>query len=332
MRPEAGGDVPARRLRVLTWHEHGSYLQYLARAPHDFYLPVRPGRPAGYAGRGRASWPPNLIEVDAEDVPSLELDVVLSQSHRNWTVDRPELLSARQRRLPHVHLEHDPPRTNPTETRHPAAGEADLIVHCTPFNALMWDAGPTPTAVVPHGVPIPEGVRWSGELARGLVVVNDLATRGRRLGRDVFERVREDVPLDLVGMRSKALGGLGEIPHEELPAFAARYRFLFNPIRWTSLGLAVLEAMALGMPVVALATTEHAVAVENGVSGFTETDVDALVGRMRLLLADRREAARLGAGAQLRVRRRYSIDRFAADWDSVLRAAAAGRTAREAAA
>lgn len=38
--------------------------------------------------------------------------------------------------------------------------------------------------------------------------------------------------------------------------FAARYRFLFNPIRYTSLGLAVIEAMMIGMPVVALGTTD----------------------------------------------------------------------------
>ena len=42
------------RLRVLTWHVHGSYLSYLARANVDFYLPVKPGRPEGYGGRASA--------------------------------------------------------------------------------------------------------------------------------------------------------------------------------------------------------------------------------------------------------------------------------------
>ena len=319
-----------RRLRVLTWHVHGSYLQYLARAPHDFHLPVKPGRPQGYAGRGHPAWPQNLIEVDADDVPRLDLDLVLSQSHRNWLEDRPALLAEYQLALPQLHLEHDPPRESPTDTRHPAAGEADLIVHCTPFNALMWDCGETPTAVVDHGVPDRADVRWTGELERGLVVVNHLAKRGRRLGLDVFERVRAQVPIDLVGMGSEELGGLGEIPHADLPAFAARYRFLFNPIRWTSLGLAVLEAMMLGMPVVALATTEYAAAIENGVSGYVDTDVDALVARMHELLADPNHAARLGAGARARTQQRFSIERFAADWDRVLREAASAATQRAA--
>ena len=34
-----------KTMRVLTWHVHGSYLYYLAHAPHDFYVPVKEGRP-----------------------------------------------------------------------------------------------------------------------------------------------------------------------------------------------------------------------------------------------------------------------------------------------
>ncbi len=316
--------MPAdERLRVLTWHVHGSYLQYLAHAPHDFYLPVMRGRP-GYGGRGASYWPDNLMEVVAEDVPEVELDCVLFQSHENYLADQQELLSPDQRELPRVFVEHDPPRQHPTDTRHPVDDPDVLLVHVTAFNELMWDSGRTPTVVIEHGVAVPNGVRYRGDVERGLVVVNNLAARGRRLGGDVFERVRREIALDLVGMGSEELGGLGEVPHAELPAFAARYRFLFNPIRYTSLGLAVCEAMSLGMPVVALATTEYATAIENGVSGYVDTRVEALVERMHSLLRDPHEARRLGEGAKRRARERFSVERFAADWDRVLRRAVAG--------
>ena len=307
------------RLRVLTWHVHGSYLQYLAHAPHDFYVPVKPGRPEGYGGRGADYWPENVIDVPADDVRNTELDCVLFQSHRNYRQDQYELLSSEQRAVPRIFLEHDPPRESPTDTRHPVDDRDVLLVHVTPFNDLMWDSGRTPTLVIDHGVTVPPDVRYSGELDRGLVVVNNLGRRGRRLGRDIFERVRREIPLDLVGMGAEELGGLGEVPHRELPAFAARYRFLFNPIRYTSLGLAVCEAMLLGMPVVALATTEYATAIDDGVSGYVDTDVDTLVERMRSLLADPAEARRLGEGARRRARARFGIERFAAEWDGALR-------------
>src|SRR5262249_9632375 len=180
----------------------------------------------------------------------------------------------------------------------PVDDPAILLVHVTPFSDLMWDSGRTPTRVIEHGVMVPEGVGYSGEIGRGLVVVNHLKRRGRRLGADVFAGVRRQVPLDLVGMGSEELGGLGEIPPPELPAFEARYRFFFNPIRYTSLGLAVLEAMMVGMPVVGLATTEMVTVVENGVSGYLDTKVEELIAHMRGLLGSPAEARRLGEGAR----------------------------------
>jgi glycosyltransferase involved in cell wall biosynthesis len=129
----------------------------------------------------------------------------------------------------------------------------------------------------------------------------------------VFARAAAAVPLDLVGM-----GAPRELAPQDLPGVVARYRFLFNPVRYTSLGMAVCEAMMLGMPVVALATTEHAVAVRDGVCGYASTDVDELIERMRELLADRRLAARLGEGARAHARERFSLERFAGEWTAVL--------------
>jgi hypothetical protein len=308
-----------RRLRVLTWHIHGSYLYYLVQARHEFFVPVKPGRPAGYGGRaGSFSWPDSLHEVPAEAVRDLGFDCILFQSGKNYLEDQYEILTAEQRRLPRIYLEHDPPREHPTDTRHLVDDLNVLLVHVTAFNDLMWDSGRTPTRVIEHGVVVPEDVGFNGELERGLTVINGLASRGRRLGADIFERVRRVVPLDLAGIDSARLGGLGDIPLPLLPQLESRYRFFFNPIRYTSLGLAVCEAMMLGMPIIGLATTEMATTVENGVSGYVDTSVDRLIEHMRELLADAGEARRLGEGARRAARERFGIERFARDWDQAL--------------
>ena len=309
-----------RPLRILTWHVHGNYLWYLSHVPHEIFLPVRPGRPPGYGGRGETfTWADNVYEVPAEDVAGLDLDCVVTQSQENWARDRHEVLSPAQLELPVIHVEHDPPRESPTDTRHPVDEPDVLLVHVTAFNDLMWDSGRTPTRVIEHGVVVPDGVRYTGELDRGIVVVNGLRRRGRRLGADVFERARKEVPLDLVGMFAEEMGGVGEVPPPELAAFVARYRFFFHPIRWTSLGLAACEAMMLGVPIVALATTEMSTVVDNGVSGWIDTSVDRLIEHMRRLLADPGEARRLGEGARKTALERFSIDRFVADWDAAFR-------------
>ncbi len=187
-----------RRLNILTWHTHGSYLYYLSHVPHEFHVLSKPGRPPGYGGRcspfpfGR-----NVHDLPAEQARKQEFDCILFQEDHHWEKDQYEFLTPAQRALPRIYLEHDPPgiavtgaaaprRAWPTDTRHPVDDPGTLLVHVTPFNALMWDSGRTPVPVIEHGVTIPPGVRYSGELERGLTITNHLARRGRRMGADLF--------------------------------------------------------------------------------------------------------------------------------------------------
>lgn len=309
-----------KRLKILTWHTHGAYLHYLTQAPHDFYVLSKPGRPPGYGGRcGHIPWGDNVIDLPVAQAQETPFDCILFQDDDQYLQDQYLFLSEAQRRLPKIYLEHDTPREHPTDMPHPVDDPSVLLVHVTHFNALMWNNGRTPVRVIEHGVTVPEEVAYGGELARGLVAINHLRARGRRLGGDLFERAREAVPLDLVGMGSEEAGGLGEIVHARLPAFAARYRFFFHPIRYTSLGLALIEAMMVGLPIVALATTEVATVIRNGVSGYADTNVDVLIARMRELIRDPAHARTLGEGARQYARERFGIARFADDWDKAFR-------------
>lgn len=308
-----------RPIRVLTWHVHGSYLYYLSQADIEFYLPVKQGA-AGYSGRGHTfPFGPNVHDVPADEVRQREFDCVLFQSRQNYEVDQYAILSPRQQRLPQVYIEHDPPQEHPTDTRHCVDDPLVLLVHVTAFNALMWDSGRTPTKVIDHGVFIPPGVKYSGELPRGLVIVNHLRQRGRRLGADIFEQTRRKVPLDLVGMDAESLGGVGEVFPPDLPEFAAMYRFYFHSLRYTSLGLALIEAMLIGLPVVGLATTELVTVIENGKNGFIETDVERLLDPMRMLLSDPAEAQRIGEAGRRAAAERFDIRRFTRDWEATFR-------------
>ncbi|WP_426209421.1 glycosyltransferase family 4 protein [Massilia sp. TWP1-3-3] len=318
-----------RPLKILTWHTHGSYLYYLTQAPHAFYVLSKPDRPPGYAGRsGQMPWGANVHDMPADRARHEQFDCIVFQDDQQYEKDQYEFLSAQQRALPRIYIEHDPPRAHPTDMPHLVDDPNVLLVHVSHFNALMYDSARTPTRVIEHGVLVPEHVAYSGELARGLVVINHLARRGRRLGGDIFQGARAQVPLDLVGMAAEELDGLGEVAHAQLPAFAARYRFMFNPIRYTSLGLAVIEAMMVGMPVVALATTEMATVIENGQSGFIDTNPATLVTHMQALLREPLLARRLGAQARRRALERFGIARFSADWDRALRDVTGIRAAR----
>jgi len=309
--------IAMQRLKILIWHIHGSYLNTLARLDHDWYLPTKPDRPEGYGGRGPTfDLPDYMREVPAEEVHKLDLDLIIYQTPKNYFEDAYEILSPEQRALPKIYLEHNTPKPHASDTRHSIDDSDVLLVHVTYYNRLMWDNGRTPTTVIEHSVAIDPAATYRGTLERGVTVVNGMQKRPRITGYDLFLQAQAVLPLDAVGMQTEALGGLGDIPYRHLHQRMADYRFLFSPIRYTSLPLAVIEAMTIGMPVVALATTELPTVIEHGKSGYISCNPDALVEHMHYLLTHPQEARTMGAYAQTVARDRFGLERFKRNWNA----------------
>ncbi|MXV52400.1 glycosyltransferase [Pedobacter sp. HMF7647] len=306
------------RPRIFTWHIHGSYLYYLSKGNYDIYIPVKEEKSEGYYGRGETfPFGDNVHEVPVEKINDLDFDCILFQSKKNYLHDQHEILSEEKRQLPKIYLEHDPPWQHPTDARHVVDDPEVLIVHVTHFNSLMWDNNNSPFKVIEHGVTEPQA-KYTGELEKGIVVINNLPTRGRLLGLDIFLEVRKHIPLDLVGMGTEDLG-LGEVLHPQLPDFISKYRFFFNPIRYTSHGLAVCEALMLGIPVIGMATTEMPMVISNDINGYVHTDIQKLVQKMKELLQSRQMATELGAGGRKTALERFNIQRFANDWEETIK-------------
>ena len=306
-------------MRILIWHVHGSWTTAFVQGRHEYVVPVRPDR--GPDGRGRAAtwdWPRSVREVAPERLADEKIDVIILQR----PVELERLAEAWLRRrpgrdVPAVCLEHNAPQGRIDELRHWAADRRDLVVvHVTHFNDLFWDTGTTPTRVIEHGIVDP-GYRYTGELPRAAVVINEAPRRGRVTGTDLLRPLGADVPLDLFGMDAARLGGYENPPQETLHTEMARRRAYLHPIRWTSLGLSLLEAMHLGMPVVALATTEVPDAVPPE-AGVVSTRIDVLRDALRRLVDDPEQARAMGKAAREAALARYGLARFLADWDRVL--------------
>jgi hypothetical protein len=313
-------------MNILVWHVHGSWTTAFVHGEHTYLLPVVPDR--GPDGRGRAQtweWPPNAVEVTPEEAADADVDIVLLQRPHELDSLAEEWLGGRRpgRDIPTVYVEHNAPQGRINEMRHPAADRDGFVVcHVTHFNALFWDCGRTPTRVIEHGIVDP-GYRYTGEEARAAVVINEARRRARVTGTDLLERfAAAGVPVDLFGMDAGAMGGIEDVPQHRLHDEMARRRVYLHPIRWTSLGLSLIEAMHLGMPVVALATTEAPEAVP-AEAGVISTRLDTLAGAARDFLADPDRAREAGRAARAAALERYGLERFLADWDELLREVAA---------
>ena len=84
--------------------------------------------------------------------------------------------------------------------------------------------------------------------------------------------------------------------------------------------------MAIGMPIVGLATTELVTVVENGVSGYVSTDINWLIEGMQALIDDPELARRLSAGAKKQAEARFGIDRFVRDWNEAWETVMSGQS------
>jgi glycosyltransferase involved in cell wall biosynthesis len=305
-------------VNILLWHVHGSWTTAFVQGAHNYFVPVTPDR--GPDGRGRAQtweWPSSVIEVTPESAREQHIDVVLCQRPHELT----ELVEAWTGRgpggdLPAIYLEHSCPQGRIDDMRHVAADRSDLVlVHVTHFNRLFWDAGSTETAVIEHGIVDP-GYRYTGELEHAAVVVNEPLRRGRVTGTDLLERLARACRIDLFGMATEPLRG-SDVPQGELHDVMARRRVYLHPIRWTSLGLSLLEAMHLGMPVVTLQTTEAAEAVPSE-AGVCSNDLSVIEDALVCFMRDPEEARRRGKAGRAAALDRYGLERFLTDWDHLL--------------
>jgi glycosyltransferase involved in cell wall biosynthesis len=323
-------------MRILLWHVHGSWTTSFVQGGHEYLLPVTPGRGPDGLGRARTwDWPPNVREVSPAELAGTDVDIVVLQRPHELDLVRRWLGRRPGRDVPAVYVEHNTPMGNVPDTRHPMAGQDRIrVTHVTAFNELFWDCDGARTSVIDHGIVDP-GDRYTGTVLRAAVVVNDPVRRGRSVGTDLLASVAATTGADVFGMRVDRLPQALGLPsgqlrtYEDLPQHRmheelARRRVYLHTARWTSLGLSLLEAMHLGMPVVALATTEAVAAVPPG-AGVVTTRREELTRAAVAYLADGDLAAQAGRAARRHALQHYGLERFLSRWDGLLRATVAGR-------
>lgn len=304
-------------MNVLVWHVHGSWMTAFVQGRHRYHVPVVPDRGPDGLGRARTwDWPSSVVEVTPEQVADLDPDVVVVQRQRDLELLEQWCPRRLARRL--VHVEHDTPM-DLRSPRHLLADRDDvLLVHVTVVNSTLWDTGTTETCVVEHGVVDP-GLLYTGDLPVAVAAINEPERRRWVAGTDLVEQVRRSVPVDLFGMRSEPLGGV-DVAQARLHVEMARRRVYLHPFRWTSLGLALVEAMHIGMPIVALGTTEVPRILPSR-AGVVAFDGDGLAAATQHLVADSDAAREMGAAARAVALDRFGLARFLADWDVVLESA-----------
>ena len=308
-------------MRVLLWYAHGSYVNALVRGNHEYL--VCAADPFGGAPPVPTSpWPEAVTLVSPDDLRANPPDVVVIQRLAEVDFCRDSLGFEPGRDRPAVFCEHNVPRQDIPSAAHPLADRSHwLIVHVTGVNALLWHCGRTPTKVVGHGVPDP-GARYVGDLDRAAFVVNEPVRRDRLVGTDLIPFVAPHVGVDVFGIDGDLLIAArpeadlrwgGNLAQQELWNAVADDRVYLHLNRWTSLGLSLIEAMLMGMPVAVLAMTEAASLPPE--IGVVSSDLDRLRRRVEELIKDPDEARHCGRLARTVALERFGLAAFLRGWD-----------------
>ncbi|MEV0647384.1 glycosyltransferase [Phytomonospora sp. NPDC050363] len=308
-------------LDILLWHVHGSWTTSFVQGRHRYLLPTLPDSSAWGRGRGGRDWPDSAREVAAADLAATEVDLVVLQRPEELELAQRWLARAVPGEVPAVYVEHHAPHEHAATTVHHLAARHDIpVVHVTHFNELMWDSGYAPTVVIPHGIVDP-GHLYSGELPRAGALINEANRRRRVTGTDLLEGFASVAPVDVFGIDAENIDipgvtGVGDLRTPELHQQLAQRRAYVHTARWTSLGLSLLEAMQLGMPVVAPATTEAIAAVAPG-TGVISTDIAVLQRALRDFADDPDLAADRGKNAREHALTNFGLPAFLDTWDTL---------------
>jgi glycosyltransferase involved in cell wall biosynthesis len=107
---------------------------------------------------------------------------------------------------------------------------------------------------------------------------------------------------------------VGEINDAQKGRFLGRARALLFPIDWPEpFGLAVIESMACGTPVIAMRCGSMPEVIDDGVSGFIVDDVDGAVAAVGRLDSLSRK------GVRECFERRFTAERMARDYVAIYR-------------
>ena len=306
------------RRSILLWDGNPVWTESFTSGAHRYLIPRRdPPRDYG----------PAVTQVDLADLRREDVDLVVLQDPDELELTARWLDRRPGTDVPAVYVEHHTPQPFASESVHPIGGRDDIpIVHTTDFNQVMWNNGSAPTTVIMPGMADPEE-QFIGDVAAGAAIIDDPLRRVRETGVDLLaelgSRARIDVwGNDTAGLTEKfrqvaRIRGRGPASRPKLFTQLARRRVYVHTARWTSLDVGLIQAMYVGLPVVAFASTMASTLIPPE-AGVVSADVRTLALATEAFIVDYGSAALAGKASRDYAVAHFSLDRFLAEWDAVI--------------
>jgi hypothetical protein len=306
------------RRSILFWNTNQAWTDAFTSGTHRYLVAVN-SEEGGIEGR--------VEEIPFRRLRDEDVDLVVLQNHdeleltARWLGHRPGTdVSA-------VYVEHNAPQPFAADSLHPLGGRDDIpIVHTTDFNQVMWNNGSAPSCVITPAMADP-GHLFTGDVPAAASIIDEPLRRVRDTGADLLVELGRHAAIDVWGVDSEPLTdkfrqvarvrGRGHLPRPRLLSQLARRRVYVHPARWTSLDVGLIEAMYVGLPIVALASTMASTLIPPE-AGVVSADVRTLELATEAFVVDYGAATAAGKAARDYAVAHFAMERFLAEWDAVI--------------
>lgn len=218
-----------KKLNIFTWNIHGTYLSTLVRTGHNFYMPIKEGRPYNYDGKTLGyKWLDTVHEISVDEIKNINYDLIIFHTPQQVLEEQNLVLSEEHRKLPKIYIVHSPfkedPRNNPEKQKtlekinNEVLPQLNAIVHITKYNFNQWTNVFPQTKekshIIYHGISVSK-IKWTGEIPKAISAVYNLPER-IECGPDIYQEVASKVPITLYGFNSEKFGGFGQLSNDKL--------------------------------------------------------------------------------------------------------------------
>jgi glycosyltransferase involved in cell wall biosynthesis len=315
-------------MKIFTWNVHGGYLSMFSKLNYELYIPYTEGRPYNYDGKTPGyEWSDNVYEISYNQINNINYDIILYQTAQHVMEEQYRCLSQSQINDAYkIYIVHSPINDFDLVNKNLGVVEShineqmNLIVHIAEYTKKQWakymPSLSNKSIVIYHSIPL-SNIVATYSINRAVCAINDIGIRADS-GRDEIKYLLKKIGIDLYGKNTEMIGGYGSIPRENLMSILSQYSIYINPTVHNSLPMTVLEAMSIGLPVIALNTTDLHIAITDGIEGYLCNTVDDIIDKYNYLLNNKSKIQGMGINAREKIKNYFSFDRFEKSWNSII--------------
>lgn len=304
-------------MKILSHFAHASFQTNLCSIPDTAFFHMVNGNDL------KSAWPEenkpsNVFEIQESDVNPADFDVLIMHRHE-------QMQKFASWKIKKIFVEHTAPYPfgdQPSFWKPKRKQYVDFTVFITKTNRDAWGfEHDSDCTYIRHGIPEMEIIDRVREKFV-MTTTNEFISRDWCCGYNLWAQVIwpfSDVRV--YGYGNDNLGkkySRGSLIHNDILHLLPGAGVYFNPATASPIPMSLLEAMALGVPIVSTAFYEPGILLKNHVHGIISNDPTELRKGIKFMLEHNAEAKDMGLAGQKLVRELFSINTFIEKWQKVL--------------